>query len=75
MSSGGATVAVSSNGNVSDPINDPTASVTVAIDNSYESLTGFLDPFFQGRSLDATVIMRVERPLTNLVGPGSELCP
>jgi Flp pilus assembly protein TadG len=75
LSSGGATVAVSSNGNVSDPINDPTASVTVAIDNSYESLTGFLDPFFQGRSLDATVIMRVERPLTNLVGPGSELCP
>ncbi len=66
FSSGGALVSISSSGNVSDPIGDPTASVVVHIENSYESLTGFLDPIFQGASLDADVTMRVERPLVLL---------
>jgi len=63
LSSNGATVAVASSGDVENPITDPTASVTVTIVNSYSSLTGFLDPIFQGASLDAEVTMRVERPL------------
>ena len=51
---------------MTDPVTDPTASVTVAVDKSYDSLTGFLDPIFNGTSLDSTVTMRAERPLTNL---------
>jgi Flp pilus assembly protein TadG len=75
FSSTGATVIVATTGDITSPVDDPTASVTVTIDNQYESLTGFLDPFFQGRSLDASVTMRVERPLAKLAGGGSEPCP
>jgi len=75
LSSGGATVAIASVGDVSDPISDPTAAVTVTITNQYESITGFLDQFFQGKSLDAEVTMRVERPLVLLGSDGSEACP
>jgi Flp pilus assembly protein TadG len=75
FSSGGASVAVVSVGDVSDPIGDPTAAVTVTITNQYESITGFLDQFFQGKSLDAAVTMRIERPLVLLGSNDSELCP
>jgi hypothetical protein len=68
LSSDGALVSISSFGNVGDPLSDPNARVTVHIENSYESITGFLDPIFQGISLDADVTMRVERPLVQL-GP------
>jgi Flp pilus assembly protein TadG len=76
LSSSGALVSISSSGTVSDPIGDPTASVSVHIENSYSSLTGFLDPIFNGASLDADVTMRVERPLV-LLGPDivNEPCP
>jgi Flp pilus assembly protein TadG len=75
FSSTGAIITVATTGDITSPIDDPTASVTVAIDNQYESLTGFLDPFFQGASLDASVTMRVERPLVKLASGGSEPCP
>jgi Flp pilus assembly protein TadG len=75
LSSAGAIVAVASVGDVSDPINDPAAAVTVTITNQYESITGFLDQFFQGKSLDAAVTMRVERPLVLLGFNDSEPCP
>jgi hypothetical protein len=76
LSSNGALVSISSSGDVSDPIADPTASVSVHIDNSYSSLTGFLDPLFTGKSLDADVTMRVERPLV-VLGPDlvDQPCP
>lgn len=78
LTAGGTSIAISTTGDVTDPISDPTASVTVAVNKSYDSLTGFLDPFFQGNSLDSTVTMRVERPLTNLgsnVVYAAEACP
>jgi len=76
LSSNGAVVSVSTDGDTSDPIGDPTASVTVTIENSYSSITGFLDPIFDGASLDAEVTMRVERPLVKLSAlGGSAPCP
>jgi len=77
LSSSGATVTIASSGDVTDPIGDPAASVTVTISNTYDSLTGFLDQFFQGASLDADVTMRIERPLVLLgANPAvSEACP
>jgi len=75
LSSDGAVVFVASSGTVSDPIGDPTASVTVTIVNSYVSLTGFLDQFFGSSTLDAAVEMRVERPLVLLGADDSEACP
>lgn len=76
LSSNGALVSISSTGDVSDPIGDPAAAVSVHIENSYSSLTGFLDPIFDGRSLNADVTMRVERPLV-LLGANvvDEACP
>ena len=76
LSSGGAVVVISTNGDVSDPIGDPTANVAVEINKAYESLTGFLDDIFDGTPLDSTVTMRIERPLT-LLGSGSTsvVCP
>lgn len=76
LSSGGATVIISTTGNVGDPLADPTASVTVEIQKAYDSLTGFLDPIFDGTPLDSTVTMRIERPITQLsAGPTSVVCP
>ena len=78
LTAGGATIAISTTGDVTDPISDPTASVTVEVNKSYDSITGFLDPFFQGNSLDSSVTMRVERPLTNLgsdTAYAAEACP
>lgn len=76
LSAGGATVTISTTGDVTDPLGDPTASVTVLVQKSYDSLTGFLDPVFTGLPLDSTVTMRVERPLTSLgAGPTSVSCP
>lgn len=78
LSGGGASIVISTTGDVSDPVDDPTASVTVAIVKSYDSLTGFLDPFFDGVKLDSTVTMRAERPLTNLASDTTyptETCP
>ena len=66
MTAGGASIAVSTTGDVTDPVSDPSASVTVEVSKSYDSLTGFLDFIFNGTSLDSTVEMRAERPLTNL---------
>lgn len=66
LSSDGAVVFIATEGDTADPIRDPTASVTVRIESSYSSITGFLDPVFDGASLDATVTMRLERPLVNL---------
>jgi hypothetical protein len=66
LSSDGAVVTIESSGDVTDPIGDPSASVRVTIANTYDSLTGFLDPVFQGASLDADVTMRIERPLALL---------
>ncbi len=62
LSSGGAVVVISTSGDVSDPIGDPTANVTVEINKAYESLTGFLDPIFDGTPLDSTVTMRNRTP-------------
>ena len=75
LSSNGATVFVATSGDTSDPIGDPTASVTVTIQNTYSSITGFLDPIFDGASLNADVTMRVERPLVNLAADGNAPCP
>lgn len=78
MSAGGASIAISTAGDVTDPIDDPTASVTVSVQKSYTSLTGMFDPIFGGTSLDSTVTMRVERPLTNLTSPNTypaQACP
>ncbi|MEN8040225.1 MAG: hypothetical protein ABFR95_01875, partial [Actinomycetota bacterium] len=77
LSSDGAVVRVRSFGDVSDPIADPDARVTVDITNGYDSLTGFLDPIFGTATLDASVTMRAERPLTTLGlnADGSETCP
>lgn len=78
LTAAGTSIAISTTGDVTDPIADPTASVTVDVIKSYDSLTGFLDPFFQGNSLDSTVTMRVERPLTNLAPDAvyaAEACP
>lgn len=76
LSAGGATIIISTNGDVSDPIGDPTANVTVTIQKNYESLTGYLDSTFGGTSLDSTVTMRIERPITQLApGPTSVPCP
>lgn len=69
MSAGGASVLISTAGDVTDPIGDPTARVTMTVQKSYTSLTGMFDPIFGGTSLDSTVTMRVERPLTNLTSP------
>ena len=51
-----------------------TESVTVDINQSYTSLTGLLDPFFGGLSLDSTVEMRIERQL-NQLNNDSGTCP
>lgn len=75
LSSDGAVVTVTPAGDVSDPIGDPTANVTVDVQNTYNTLTGFLDPIFAGASLDAQVTMRIERPLVNLGSADSETCP
>lgn len=75
LSSNGAVVSVATSGDTDDPIGDPTASVTVTIENSYNSLTGFLDPIFDGASLNADVTMRVERPLVKLSANGGAPCP
>ncbi len=65
LSGSGATVSVTING---------TESVTVDISQSYTTLTGLLDPFFGGLSLDSTVEMRIERQL-NQLNNDSGTCP
>ncbi len=50
-------------------------SVTVGMTKTYDSLTGFLDPIFDGLSISSSVEMRTERPLENLVSDGSGVCP
>jgi hypothetical protein len=77
LSSDGAVVTIESSGDVTDPIGDPSAAVKVTITNTYDSITGFLDQFFQGASLDAEVTMRIERPLLLLgASPAvSTACP
>ncbi len=65
LSGSGATVTVTING---------TESVTVDIAQSYTSLTGLLDPFFGGLSLNSTVDMRIERQLNTLTND-SDVCP
>jgi Flp pilus assembly protein TadG len=74
LSAGGATVNISTSGDVTDPIGDPSANVTVEFIKPYESLTGLFDPIFSGTPLDSTVTMRIERPLTQLSGSTSEVC-
>lgn len=78
FSGSGADVVVVTKGNVTDPVADTSASVSVTIVKSYASLTGFLDPVFNGVKLDSTVEMRVERPLSNLAPNTTyptETCP
>ncbi len=78
LSGSGADIVIVTTGNVTDPINNPNASVSVTIVKNYQSLTGFLDPVFNGVKLDSTVEMRVERPLVNLSSNTTyptETCP
>ena len=78
LTAGGGSVEITTVGDVTDPIGDPTASVTVTVDKSYSAITGLFNPLFGGTSLDSTVTMRVERPLTNLASNTSypaEACP
>jgi Flp pilus assembly protein TadG len=67
LSGSGATVAVT--------INGADESVTVDVSQAYNTLTGLLDSFFGGLSLDSSVEMRVERSLDNLTANGSGACP
>jgi hypothetical protein len=48
--------------------------VTVSVTKTYNSLTGVLD-FFDNLQMAATAEMRTERPLTNLGGSSSAVCP
>ncbi len=65
LSGSGATVDVTVNG---------TTSVTVDITQSYASLTGLLNPFFNGLNLSSTVEMRIERDLDTM-SSHSGVCP
>lgn len=37
---------------------------TITVRQTYDSVTGVLDPFFQGRVIGSSIEFRVERPLT-----------
>ncbi len=78
LSGAGATVTVTRSGvldpNVGDPPGTP-ESVTVSMAKNYQSLTGFLDPIFDGLAMSSTVEMRTERPLENLTADGGGMCP
>lgn len=70
LSGSGATVTVALSG--SDTYGLGADSVSVSIDQTYTSLTGFID-FFDG-TMSSTATMRTERPLVNL-SSGSGVCP
>lgn len=78
LSGGGATVTVTRSVVLDPEVGDPPGtpeSVTVTMANNYASLTGFLDPIFDGLAMSSTVEMRTERPLETLVADGGGSCP
>ena len=78
LSGSGATVTVTRSVVLDPEVGDPPGtpeSVTVMMAKNYSSLTGFLDPFFDGLAMSSTVEMRIERPLENLTADGGGACP
>lgn len=57
------------------PAGGPHESIQINITKTYDSLTGFLDPIFQGITIASDVEMRIERPLVSLSADGSAVCP
>ncbi len=78
LSGAGATVTITRSTVLDPDMGDPPGtpeSITVTITNSYQSLTGFVAPFFDGMAMSSTVEMRTERPLENLTADGGGVCP
>ena len=75
LSGAGATVTVTPSSTIDSEFDPPSPeSVTVSVTKTYNSLTGVLD-FFDNLQMAATAEMRTERPLTNLGGSSSAVCP
>jgi len=70
LSAAGTTVSI-----VRLPAGGPYESVQVTVSKTYDSLTGFLDPIFQGLDISSDVEMRIERELVNLSADGGAPCP
>ncbi len=78
LSGSGATVTVTRSVVLDPEVGDPPGtpeSVTVTMAKNYSSLTGFLDPIFDGLAMSSTVEMRTERPLEDLTADGGGTCP
>ena len=78
LSGSGATVTVTRSTVLDPEVGDPPGtpeSITVTMAKNYSSLTGFLDPIFDGLAMSSTVEMRTERPLEDLTADGGGVCP